>query len=338
MTIIRNLLLTSSLIGLAACGGGGGGTVDDNAIDKITIDPPEEANRVFSTDAGDAGQALSDGQTLTARQVAMAGINLNYNSGDTAITDTSEFTVRLNGEGEVTLVLEGTETVFTPDHRDPDDDGTVYGYFTRDDCDAGVRCVSLFSYTGEIDELKSNGHGFMEILNAQSNQISEDGQPDLRAFAVVGTETQDADLGSLGNATYSGWTRFDVYPESGFVDSSESRTRLRSDLTMTADFGDGTVSGLLNNFEARDPGEAEYTGLLGTVTMTEAEFDVNGFKGGLVADAAFASDTGVTLDTSSAYSGAFYGPNAEEVGGVFSISGSDDDGAFNGIGFFAGNQ
>lgn len=334
MTIKKIFLLSTSLLGLVACGG----TAAVDGGGPIVIGNEEETARVFSNDIGDAGDALVDGQTLTARQVAMAGVHLNYDSGETEITDVSEFTVRLNAEGEVTLELAGTEIVFTSADRDPDEGGETYGYFTQEQCDTLGFCVSLFSQSGEIDELKSNGNGFLEVLSAQSNQISEDGALNIRAYAVVGTETEDADLGSLGSATYQGWTRFDLFPETGFINNSESRTRLRSDVTMTADFGAGTISGVMDAFEVRDAGESDFVGVLGSIAMTEAEFSVNGFEGGLAPDAEFLAENDVSLDASSSYSGAFYGPNAEEVGGVFSVSGTDESEAFNGIGFFEAYQ
>jgi hypothetical protein len=245
--------------------------------------------------------------------------------------------VRLNDEGEVTLELEGTEMVFTEANREVDEEGNVFSYFTEAECDDIGFCVSLGSFSGEIDELKSNGNGYMEVLSAQSNQVNS-GPPDLKVFAVVGTETMDEDLGALGSATYLGRTRFDLTPATGFISNSESRTRLRSDVTMTANFGAGTISGVMDAFEVRDAGQSDFVDVLGSIAMTEAEFTVNGFEGGLAPDAEFLAENDVILDSSSTYSGAFYGPNAEEVGGVFSVSGTDESEAFNGIGYFEANQ
>lgn len=323
------LLLACSVLGLSACSGS-----NDNGR-QIEISQQEEAARIFSSGNGDLGQVLGNGRIVTARQIAMAGINLNYNADTTELTEMTEFRVQQNANGEFTLSLNGSVWEFVEADREPNEEGEVYGYFTEAECNTTDECVSLFNYTGEIDDLKSSGNGFHEILSAQSNQVDA-GQPDLRAFAVIGTETRDGDLSSLGTATYTGRARIDVYPETGFENNSGSRTRLQSNnLTMEANFGAGTISGSMDELQARGPGESDYTSIGGVLTMEETSFQVNGFAGDLSADAAFATATGATFDANSTYSGAFYGANAEEVGGVISMSGSDSDGEpFNAIGMF----
>ena len=332
----RNLLITTALLSIAACSNGTS-SGPGNELGQIEIDIEEQAARIFADDTGDVGDALSDGDTLTARQVAMAGIELNYNGGPTRLKDTDKFTVRVNDDGEITLELENTEMVFSAADREVEDDGEVYGYFTEAECEDIGFCVSLSTYSGEIDDLKENGNGYHAVLNAQSNQVNA-GPPDLKVFAVVGTETRDSALSGLGSATYEGRTRFDITPAEGFLSNSESRNRIRSDVTLNADFGAGTISGVMDALESRGPTESDYTALPGTVAMRESTFSVNGFQGRLAPDATFNSENEVTLDPDSKYSGAFFGPNAEEVGGTFSISGSDEDGDFNGIGFFSANQ
>lgn len=325
------LLIACSALALSACGSSGGKN------NRVVIGEQEELARVFSDTSGDLGDVLTDGQLVTARQIAMAGINLNYNENTTELTEMTEFRVQENADGEFTLWLNGSEWAFTPaDIEDPDSEGRVFGYFNQEQCDTTFECVSLFNWNGELDDLKSNGNGYHAVLNSQSNQVNG-GQPDVRAFAVVGTETRDDALSSLGTATYSGYSNIDAYPDTGFEDNSSSRTRLRSDLTMSADFGAGTISGTLDNMQIRDPGETDYTSIDGTMTMEQTNFSVNGFKGDLTADADFTASTGATLDGSSNYAGVFYGPSAEEVGGVISASGSSEGEDFNAIGMFTGN-
>jgi hypothetical protein len=173
----------------------------------------------------------------------------------------------------------------------------------------------------------------------QSN-IANGGQPDLRAFAIVGAETRDTALPTLGTATFTAGARLDVYPTAGFVNNTDSRTRINSDVSMFADFGGGTISGKMTDIAIRRPGEASFTPRPGTWAMEEAPFAVNGFTGKLTPDADYlAASPGATVDASSSYSGAFYGPGAEEVGGVLSISGVGQNGLpFNGIGAFSASR
>ena len=78
--------------------------------------------------------------------------------------------------------------------------------------------------------------------------------------------------------------------------------------------------------------------IAGTLNMETANFSVNGFSGGLSSDAAFTAATGFQIDGSSSYGGAFYGPEAEEIGGVIEATGTDDEGeSWNAIGFFTGD-
>ena len=328
-----HLLIACSSIVLSACG-----NTNDNA-NKVAISQEEEATRIFSVGNGDLGDVIANGQIVTARQIAMAGINLNYDADTTELTEVTEFRVQQNENGEFTLWLNGSEWDFVAADREMSDDGNIYGYFTEAQCNTTGECVNLFNWTGEIDDLKSNGNGFHAIVNTQSNQVNG-GQPDVRAFAAIGTETRDEDLSSLGTATYNGRSRIDAYPETGFEDNGASRTRIRSDnLTISADFGAGTISGSMEDLQIRDPGEEDHTSIGGVLTMEETSFQVNGFIGDLTADADFTTATGVTLDSSSTYSGAFFGPNAEEVGGVISASGSDGEGgSFNAIGMFTADS
>ena len=104
---------------------------------------------------------------------------------------------------------------------------------------------------------------------------------------------------------------------------------------MTANFGAGEVSGVMSNFVAED--EFGDQALDGTVAMNTATFTQNGFKGTLTADDAFGAG-GVTIDPTSTYSGAFYGPSAEQVAGVINLTGSDGTDGFNGIGYFIGQK
>ena len=144
------------------------------------------------------------------------------------------------------------------------------------------------------------------------------------AFAVIGTETADADLKALPKAVYSGRSRVNVIPNSGFESNQESRYKVRSEVAMTADFGAGEVWGTIGNTTVKDPGSNVRDAIGGTVKMNKTSFDNNGFAGTLTADQTF--------------SGAFYGPKAEEVAGVLTLGLTDGDESMNGSGFFTADK
>ena len=328
----RVLLSGTALAFLAACGSSG------SSVSRgiVSISPAEEATRTFAqVDADtqqDAGGAIADGQTLTARSVGVAGLSLNYGNGDTGLADAAVSVVR-NADGELTVTLNGVEQAFTTADRFVEDDGTVFGYDIADDANSVY--VSAFSQTGELNEFLNPGRGYAEVLSVQSNQVP--GGADLRAYAVLGAETRDEALASLPTATYNGRARLDAVPDTGFVNNGTSRTRVRGDVTMMADFGAGTINGTLSDITTQTGDDGLELSIAGSVAMNTARFNVNGFRSSLTGDSTLAA-SGLTLGSGSTYSGAFYGPAAEEVGGVLSATGTFEGENYNAVGFFVADQ
>lgn len=329
------LVSVAVLTSLAACSSSGGGGQSGG----VSISPAEEATRTFAatTDGGtqDAGGALANGTALTARKVAAVGQLLNYGTGDTGGTDAGVSIVK-NAEGGHDVTINGNVIKFTAADRKAEADGSgPYGYEISDE--ANSIYSSVYNYTGDLDELLNPGNGYAEVLGIQTNQVGANGA-NTKAFAVVGTETKDADLKSLPTATYKGNARMDVVPETGFVDNGTSRMRVRSDLTMTADFGKGEVSGALTGITLQNPGSETRDALAGALILNTAKFDKNGFKGSVSPDATFASDSGLT-GGSGTYGGAFYGPAAQEIAGGLTFTGTGEGATkLNGIGYFIGDK
>lgn len=321
-TIIR-LAGTSAMIGaLAACGGGGSGG---------------GVTRQYADTAGTVGKAVQDGKTLTAQSGGSVGANLNYTTGDTGLTATApKFRVWKNANGELSYEVDGVVQDFTAAQREVDpNDGNTYGYTTN-----GVNNVwsGIWNYTGTLDEaLDPNNPSYMTVWGYQTNQINPNGQPDLKGYAVVGTETRPKDLAPLVSATYSGRARMDAHPDTGWVDNQTSRTRIRSDMNLAADFSAGTISGALTNFTIQPPGQAEGA-VAGSVSMDATTLSGNGFAGNLTPDAAFLTSLGANASLSGTYGGTFYGPAAEQVGGTLSATGSANGQGFNAIGYYTGTK
>lgn len=325
------LISTTALLALSACGSSSN---EDDIFEATDLDA---VTRIFSSDNGDAGDVLANGGTLTARHVTTSGILLDYDDerdGATGLVANPELAIAFNDEGELTLFVEGQEQAFTSDDYSVSDDGNIYGYFTEEQCDTIGLCNNLYSWSGTLDEFKASGNGYHKVYVLQTNQLyGDDGDLNLRAYGVAGTETRDDALRSLGSATYNGFSRIDVYPVTGFVDNGTSRTRIDSDVTMNVDFGSGTLSGFLSNTELRGPDDGDGTLVAGTIVMEESRYAGNGFMGDLQSDADWNAATGSTLNGN--YSGAFYGPNAEEAAGTISATGTfDGQGDVNAIGFF----
>ena len=316
---------TTALMALSACGGGSTGPT------AVEIAASEAALQIFASGTGDIGDALNDGETLTARSVGAASILRTYDGGSTEQV-APQVQIARNSSGELTLVVDGIAHDFVTADRFVEPGGEVYGY---DDCDSGNSCFSLFSWSGEIDEAVASGNGYASAFTYYFE--TEDSPTGTSGYFVVGTETRDADLPDMGTATFEGYAVVNVVPTDGFTDFGDQRERLRGDVEMNVGFADGTISGVMDNLTYR-VGRGSDDPVAGSIIMNEAVFDVNGYRGSLsldeTAQAGFAE--GATLDAE--YSGAFFGPDAVETGGAISGSTSSADGDANLYGFFIASE
>ena len=133
-------------------------------------------------------------------------------------------------------------------------------------------------------------------------------------FAVFGDRTAAGQMPGSGTATYSGRTgalAWQPSPGQGQADSGNA-TRYRADLSLTADFGQGTIGGQVTGLERRAPGESDYTSVPGALT-----FDSGRIAGNTL------TATFEGLGYSGSAEGAFYGPDAVEVGGVMQATHTD---------------
>ena len=137
------------------------------------------------------------------------------------------------------------------------------------------------------------------------------------SFGVVGIPTAIADLPVT--ATYSGMTNFSIVDNDSFYE-------LVGAASVTADFGAGDLDVIFSSLDGtRTDGVSAPQNVtnVATVSINDAVISGNTFSGG---DADLSS-TQITTDLTGAEvvetSGGFYGPNADEVGGVVLI---DDTG------------
>lgn len=142
-----------------------------------------------------------------------------------------------------------------------------------------------------------------------------------RGFNIYGIATEN--MPTTGSATYAGRMVADGW-DVNEPTSSDGRTRLRADLTLEANFGNGEISGIVDGIEIRGPGDSQYEALANgnSFDISNGEIAENGFTAGW---------TGVDTNAGSApedsargfsgtMSGGFYGPAAAEVGGALSGS------------------
>jgi len=253
-------------VALTACGGGGGDT---------ELAPP----------AVDAGTLLSMGETLRARHVA--GLRHDRAGGTTEPDDGDwGFSLRLDGDGRYVMTMAGVEHAFTDEEFDPGGNNGRGSARSVEDHGMGFTFVS--ARHDEIEAGNSDGEHRM-ILDARSNDVSPGRDAELRGYVVLGNTTPAADFsrlaGTTATATYGGdyrdtesgkfaLARLEVFPSAGQDGSPDGGAVYLSNVTLTADFGTGTISGKLHDF--RTGGEA-VEGL--EMTMPETPFSGASFGG-----------------------------------------------------------
>ena len=145
-----------------------------------------------------------------------------------------------------------------------------------------------------------------------------------RTYASVGVRTDPANM-PTGSATYAGGIRADAYKQDS--PSGDFRYRVSGDLNLTADFDAGALEGTVSGIRTRAQGESSWTSL----ETTSFEIGNGQIAGGQFTATLTGADTNsaAALDDSlRGYEGnvlgEFYGPAAEEVGGVFTATRDED--------------
>lgn len=311
------MLLGTTLI--AACGGGGSST------GVASRSGNSGADKVLATEAGNAAEALEDGTSLKASQRASSGWTRNFDAETAALSGDSTATVRRNDQGGLDLTVGGQTIRFVA--ADLSEDG--YGFVLPD----GSASIWAWDADSMAEALDPSEGRYSLVFDYHSDNDDDTGR---NGFLVVGTETADADLQALPTATYEGYARMRVASTTGFDDFDADVSEARGDVTMVADFGAGTVSGEVTNMEGRAPRLEDptrtWTPFDGSLAMEEAAITGNGFTGAITADAGFNAEVG-TIDGGSTYSGTFFGPGGEEVGGGINLTGTGAEDGLDYVGY-----
>jgi hypothetical protein len=281
----------------------------------------------------------SSGPPLVAREVSEATWRENYDgSGSYELID-----------GEFSIEAEGADLLVTIG----EEGGQVYTYRIEDAAliDNGDN-ITIDGPDGYFDLFISGGGTWADLFDPDfasgyARRVGLYFSPDGEEFgyetrSIVGTETTDsmiADLaGQNATATYSGRSNISIrQADAGWPTFNGN---LSGDLDMEADFGAGQVSGTMSNLflELRQGQTVDFSdNQVGTINLEAAAIQKNAFQGGMSPDAVLTadnSDLAVFVD-SGTYSGAFYGPNAEEIAGTMIFDAPVGDTTYLGIGNFA---
>lgn len=333
MKRLSKLMITvSALAVLGACSSNGGGSSSGSPADGGTGSPgggDPSVTRLSTAEVGSASQALEDGNSLKARERTSSGVIVDNDANTTTRADMT-FEIRKNDSGEVTYLVDGVEQAFDASDRISDRE-----YQRVVDEETG-EFVYLWSVSGELDTVLDPDHDRASQVwmyyTPEPGAVPANGV--ARGFAVVGTETEAEVLGDMPEATYAGRSRFDVFKAENYEGSDTGRTRVFGDVGLTARFGDGRISGEMDNITTQAPGSTSRTAAAGRVVMDETDIEGNGFYGTLSADADLQNTLGEGNSVSGNYGGTFYGENAEEASGTMDVTGTVDGTGYNGVGYF----
>ena len=132
-------------------------------------------------------------------------------------------------------------------------------------------------------------------------------------YVAFGDRT-DAEAMSGGTATYSGKMEareWQSRPESA---SSADAGYIHGSLALTANFDRGSISGRMQSLQRRAPGSSSDVPVTGGLTLSAGRIDGNALSASLRG-----------LGYSGSMKGAFYGPDADEVGGTLRGTKSNGD-------------
>lgn len=329
------------LLVLTGCGGGSGGgagagpgepmltpttgltgigpaTVVSNATtpNRIADALPNEANkyrplvsvigRSYDT-GGDYGVGIDVGPDL----FEMTEISSDGDNG-------FRLTYKLNGQPTSVHLSKDDFRSISSNYNKGRDSVTGFSYWLTSQTGAFANGPSNAGGGGDYFDVNS-----FIVLNRDLNNRNATG------FMVYGARTETANL-PAGTATYDGRVEADFWDVDDPIRAT-SRARAEGDATLNMDLGNGTLTGLLDNFRLREPDESTYSPVPGqTVQIGDGQIIGGQFTAKL-------TGSGTLLDglTGNAL-GEFYGPAGDEVGAVINGTLPSENSVF--IGFIYGDK
>ena len=155
---------------------------------------------------------------------------------------------------------------------------------------------------------------------------SSAGAPLDRGWFVTGYQTAAAQMPTSGTASYQQWSgvKGEVYGPG--ATNGVAYGKLSGDVSLTANFSNGTVSGTLSNMTVTSQGQ---TTVWNTVSVS-AQITGSNFSGTTSSQVAPGGKLTLAPTATGFVQGAFYGPTANNGAAVWTLS----DGTYSAIGVF----
>jgi hypothetical protein len=321
------------LLALMACSGGGGSSVTGNTPTPstgtptpVTPTPPTTPTNTFispaaaSTFGGAPTLAAGSTPNLTAK-VWPKGTTFFLNQSVMNITATSATPATVAEIGAVTLTV-----------IDPDFQGSQLR-FSIPARDVSAEPLPLKG----VRELANGGVVLADMANLDYTLYGRwNYRPDTtsdrnyQGYATAGYQTAPGGVPSSGSATYFGAGTAQV----AVIQQSNPQGALggnfTGDTTLNANFGNGTLTGTLGNMKAGTE-SWHNVGLSGSISGGAISGSTS-----IVAGPTLPVGYGFSANSAGTFNGTFYGPNAEEVGAVWTLT--DPNGTRAAYGVFAGRK
>lgn len=301
----------------------GGSSGGDTGGDTGGGDTGDQSNRGPFYDGNDpadgipAGEEFSLDTTTIKPTVQSDGVTIN--DGPTVGASATITVLQQAADGSSRLRL-----------QDPDNGVDVIlneGDFTGGYVGADGAELELFSLGGSVSSLIPSGglsyaaYGFWSVpQSANSNELDV-------GFFAGGYATQTNDMPDMGTATFSG-------AANGFsVTAAGVPSDVIGNASMEVDFGAGTLTGAMTGMTSG----ADIAGALNSTTpWNDVAFSgsINGNAFSADADVTSAPDNAAALDADAEgrLNGRFYGPQAAEAAGTWSLEDASGGTAFGAFG------
>ena len=334
---------------LSACGGGGSGSGSGAGTGPNQPQTPSDSAYYMGDDDSMAARisnatSLEEATTFKAMTV---GMNHTFDANDNNIPELTEsqditFQIfRTSPDAVPTFVVaHGGETnTFGPEHAPDNENYAIEGPGDSDDkflwtwAGYPLDHASGFDWGDWIEEGQRNPldykyHIPVGIYYSRGDQ----GLADLRRYAVIGLETAPGDMPTHDvSAVYDGIVRMDLYP----LDGESDRTRLDASITLTANFSESTIGGVIDNWINRDDDSDDLSEV--SYMLTPTTIAGNGYTTSMARSAACPDCPELV---SSTVAGKFYGPAGSETGGTIQAQfrGDDESSDDIAVGIFYTNQ
>ena len=309
-------LAVAATVSLSGCGGGSSAVRPDGGQ---TLTVPEGLTQSTATPA----------YATSADSFESAGLETQYPAlSSYVVRDWNESTVTLGNDIDFHIKsIAGDEEAVGGDEEivvtfEFDDGEVVTASFTSDDYNA-----EQGSWYKEIEGVEIwfwLGTQRFRHFAPVGSDANADGASVL-SYSTIGARTDAAHM-PAGTATYYGRARADSWLKDE-PSSNPNRQRIYGALRLTADFAGSTLDGRITAIEVKKGAESNYTDWPETTYLAIDE--------GKIMDGQFTAkltgmDTNANAPMDESLSGyegdvlgEFYGPAAEEVGGVFNASRDD---------------